>query len=109
DLDHSGIGCDAEMIEPVIDGGPIALDDHRYPKLPGRGLDGSDEVEVVFQKSLGRHEHVNAAVSRLGTKRSANGSRDALTDGPVVAQLGGVRPARPAGSVGYRRDLLSPR
>ncbi len=65
DLDHAGIGRDAEVQDARIAGRRIAFDEDRLGEFLGRVLERRHEVEIVLHPLGRRHEDMEMALARL--------------------------------------------
>ena len=96
-----GSGVSLKWLSAVIVRRRVALDQHRQAQLGGGVLDGGDQVEVILQVLLRRHEDVQPAVARLDAQGGADraGVGLAVRRRPIVRDRN-VRPwdwtSRPA-------------
>ena len=92
DLDHAGIGRDAEILQARIAARrSVAFEEDRLAELLGGVLHGGDEVEIVLGALGRRHEDVKMAVARLEGHRGAHdiGARGAGAG--LGGEIGGQR------------------
>ncbi len=71
DLDHAGVGGDAQHLQARVARRLVAFQHHRHLQLRARGLDRGGQFQVILQVLQGRHEYVHHAVARLGAHRRA--------------------------------------
>ena len=92
DLDHAGVGRDANDVQARIGRRRIALDLHRQPDLLGRRLGRGDQFEIVLEPLDRRQEDAETPVARLDRDRGADGAVDVaepLLDALLLARLRG--------------------
>ena len=112
DLDHAGVGGDAEVVQPVVVRRRVALDPGRgSAELGGRRLDGGDQVEVILQP-LAAAAGRRAAGRRAARRRGRCGRPTRPRASPPAQARPSVRPGLPDGSGhagGAGRDCSAPR
>ena len=74
DLDHAGIGRDADDVEARVVRRRVALDVDRQAHRLRRGLGRGDQLEIVLDALDRRHEDAEPAVARLDRHRGAHGA-----------------------------------
>jgi hypothetical protein len=113
-LDHAGVGRDAELLEPRIEGRRVALDGDRHRECGGRRFDRGDEREIVLRRVERRHEDVEPPRARFDGERRPHDPGRGLAGGRNAIGIGGAprgyalacRCAGRAGGVGRERSAL---
>ena len=103
DLDHAGIGRDADDVQARIVRRRIALDMHRQAERGGGGLGRGDQLEIVLERSTGgmntQSRPSRGSTLMRGAHRAVELAERLLDAGPAVRLGGGEarRGLRPRG------------
>jgi|GEM_PF-1139150 len=111
DLDHPGIGRDAEVQDARIAGRRVALDEDRLALLLGGVLERRHQVEIILHALGRRHEDMEMTVARLeghrGPHDAGGRSADRGPEASVRCQSASPRLATRFGVAGKSRFLAT--
>lgn len=84
DFDDAGIGGDFEQLEPWVVWRQVAFDDDWQLQFLCRSFNAGKQIEVVFERADGRHEHMQFAIAGFNAQCSPHDSAARRRIEPLV-------------------------